>query len=429
MMVKKIKKGFNTETLLGQFDDRGFSVQEVTDKVASIIEAVKTRGDEALYEFCEKFDGVKQKPGDLTVDEGYFKSAGRVLDDDLYQAIETAVDRIRRFHQEQSQRSWFIEEPGGFLGQQIRPIENVGVYAPGGTAVLFSTAIMNIIPAQVAGCKRIAVASPPQASLAGSLNPATLAVCGILDEKEIYLMGGAQAIAALALGTETVKKVDMICGPGNIYVNEAKRQLQGTIRIDSLAGPTEVIIIADSTARADFIAADLLAQLEHDIAAAAMLLTPDENLIQAVEAELLQQKDMLNRKEIISQSIENNCYLVHTENLQEAIETANQLAPEHLELLTRDALNHCREIQNAGAIFIGNYAPEAIGDYIAGPNHVLPTNRTARFSSGLSVDDFIKKSSLVYFERMAFEPLANAAMLLAQAEGLDGHANSVRVRL
>ena len=428
-MVKKIRPGFDPAQLLRQFENRGFSLTEVTERVAEILDAVARRGDEAVCEFTRKFDRTELKPSELKVPASEIEIADRVLSPDLVAAIELAVERIRHFHEMQRQKSWYAVEAGGMLGQQIQPIERVGVYAPGGTAVLFSTAIMNIIPAQVAGCDRIAVTSPPQPSLEGALSPTILAVCHVLGQKELYRVGGAQAIAALALGTETIEKMDMLCGPGNIYVTEAKRQLQGKVRIDSLAGPTEVVIIADEKARADYIAADLLAQLEHDTAAASMLLTPSEKLIEAVDEELQRQRPLLKRSEILSKSIEHNCYLVQTRNLDEAFELSNQLAPEHLELLVENASSLARLARNAGAIFLGDFAPEAVGDYVAGPNHVLPTGRTARFSSGLSVDDFIKKSNLVYFDRKGFQLLAEAAMVLAEAEGLDGHANSIRVRL
>lgn len=428
-MVKKIKKGFNSQALIEQFEQRGYSPQEVTARVEEIIGEVARRGDEAVCEFTRKFDRVELQPGEIRISTNDIEIASRFIEPDLYASMELATERIRRFHEAQKQKSWRLEEPGGVLGQQIRPIEKVGVYAPGGTAVLFSTALMNIIPAQVAQCGRIAITSPPQADLGGALSPQILAVLHLVGVQEVYRIGGAQAIAALALGTESIPKVDMICGPGNIYVTEAKRQLQGKVRIDSLAGPTEVVIIADEKARADFIAADLLAQLEHDTAAAAMLLSPDEQLLSEVDAELERQAKSLRRTSILAHSMPQNCYLVHTEDLDQAFDLANQIAPEHLELMIRDAKSHLQQVNHAGAVFIGDYAPEAVGDYVAGPNHVLPTGRTARFSSGLSVDDFIKKTSLVYFDRKGFSLLAEAAMLLAEAEGLDAHANSVRIRL
>jgi len=428
-MVKTFEVGFDPEEVLRQFQQRGYSPADVTERVSEIIAAVAERGDGAVCEFARALDQVEMRPEDLPVDGNDIEIAERVLDPELLASIDLAAERIRRFHEAQRQKSWRLEEPGGILGQQVRPIERVGVYAPGGKAVLLSTALMNIIPAQVAGCSRIVIASPPQAGLKGNLSPALLAVLHILGEPEAYRVGGAQAIAALALGTETVPKVDMICGPGNVYVTEAKRQLQGKVRIDGLAGPSEVLIVADETARADFIAADLLAQLEHDETAAAMLLTPNETLLGNVAAEIERQRRNLLRSAILDQSVENNCYLVQTAGLEEAFELANQVAPEHLEILLRDPRSYVSRVLNAGAIFLGPYAPEAIGDYVAGPNHVLPTGGTARFSSGLSVDDFIKKSSLLYFDRNGFDALAEAAMLLAQAEGLDAHANSIRIRL
>lgn len=428
-MVKIIQPGFKAQQLAEQFCERGYSPREVTKNVADIIEGVRRGGDDALSEYSRKFDKVEVQPGDLKVSSEDMAIASRVIDPDLLTSMEVAVERIRRYHYNQKQRSWWMEEPGGLLGQQVRAIERVGVYAPGGTAVLFSTAMMNIIPAQVAGCERIVVASPPQASLGGSLTPAILAMLQILGVHEVYRMGGAQAVAAMAYGTGTVPKVDMICGPGNIYVTEAKRQVQGTIRIDSLAGPSEVLVIADKEARADFIAADLLAQLEHDEHAAAMLVTPEKEIIESVQKEMASQVDRLRRKKIIEASLEHNCYLVLTRDFDEALGLANQVAPEHLELCVRDPERMSHQVQHAGAIFLGDYTPEAIGDYIAGPNHVLPTGRTARFSSGLSVDDFIKKSSLAGFEEEGFRALADAAMLMAQAEDLDAHANSIRIRL
>lgn len=428
-MVKVFKSGFDGEEVLRQFQQRGYSPAEVSEQVAKIIAAVAERGDEAVCEFTRAFDHVELRPDQLAVDPKDIEIAERLVDPDLLASVELAAERVRRFHEAEKRKSWWLKEPGGSLGQQIRPIQTVGVYAPGGKAVLLSTALMNIIPAQVAGCERIVVSSPPQADLQGRLSPAILAVLHTLGEHEAYRMGGAQAIAALALGTQHVPKVDMICGPGNVYVTEAKRQLQGKVRIEGLAGPSEVLIIADETARADFIAADLLAQLEHDETAAAMLLTTDGKLLAEVSSELERQKASLLRNAILDQSLKNNCYLVRVETLEEAFELANAVAPEHLELMLPDARSHVAEVHHAGAIFLGAYSPEAIGDYVAGPNHVLPTGGTARFASGLSVDDFIKKSSLTCFDRNGFEALAEAAILLAQAEGLDAHANSIRIRL
>jgi histidinol dehydrogenase len=374
-MVKRILKGFDPDRLIEQFNERGYSPAEVTDRVGKLIEAIAVRGDEALCEFTRQFDRVDLRPAELSVSPDEIQVADRILDPDLVSSMEVAAERIRAFHEAQRQKSWQLEEPGGVLGQQIRPIRNVGVYAPGGTAVLFSTLLMNVIPAQVAGCPRIAIASPPQSRQGGALNPTTLTACHLLRQQEVYRIGGAQAIAALALGTETIPRVDMICGPGNIYVTEAKRQLQGKVRIDSLAGPTEVVIIADEKARADFIAADLLAQLEHDASAAAMLLTPAEILLGDVEAEIERQKKNLQRQSFLAQSIDRNCYLVQTRSIEDALAFSDRIAPEHLELMIADPMNYVRFVQNAGAIFLGPYTPEAMGDYIAGPNHVLPTGK------------------------------------------------------
>ena len=394
--------------------------------VEQILRDVRTNGDQVLYQLTEKFDGAKLDS--LKVTSAELEQAQKQVDPTFIQHLQEAAERIRHFHEQQKQKSWMMtEEDGTVLGQLIRPLERVGVYVPGGRAAYPSTVLMNVIPAQVAGVSEIVMTTPPQAD--GSLYAPTLAAAAVLGVKKIYKVGGAQAIAALAYGTETIPAVDMIVGPGNIYVALAKQAVYGQVAIDSIAGPSEVVVIADHTARPVYVAADLLAQAEHDPMASAILITPSKELAQQVAVEMNQQLKQLARREIADASLKNNGAICLVEDLEEAFAVANRLAPEHLELLVEDPWRWIGKVKNAGALFLGEYSPEAIGDYFAGPNHVLPTNGTARFFSSLGVDNFIKKTSVISYSEEACLRDGPKVIQLAEMEGLEAHAKSIQVRL
>jgi histidinol dehydrogenase len=343
------------------------------------------------------------------------------------QVIRKSAENIRAYHEKQKQYSWFDSEPSGIiLGQKVTPLASVGVYVPGGKAAYPSSVLMNVIPAKVAGVKRIAMTTPPDSE--GKIYAGTLVAAKEAGVTEIYKAGGAQAIAALAHGTESIKKVDKIVGPGNIYVALAKKAVYGHVSIDSIAGPSEILVLADETANPRYVAADLLSQAEHDELASAILITTSEKLAYQVSEEVDKFTAVLSRKEIINKSLDNYGYILIASNLEEAVETANEIASEHLEILTRDPFALMTKIQNAGAIFLGEYSSEPLGDYYAGPNHVLPTNGTAKFFSPLSVDDYIKKSSIISYSREALEPVYKDIVRFARAEGLTAHANSIAVR-
>jgi histidinol dehydrogenase len=399
---------------------------EQTSTVKAIIADLRSRGDVALREYTEKFDRVSLKSFEVT--EAEINRAYEQMDAEFIEIVREAAENIRSFHEKQLRPSWMTtEENGTILGQKMTPLDSVGVYVPGGTAAYPSSVLMNVIPAKVAGVERIVMVSPPDQS--GSLPAAVLVAAKEAGVKEVYKIGGAQAIAALAYGTETIASVDKITGPGNIYVALAKREVFGDVDIDMIAGPSEIAIIADDSARADEVAADLLSQAEHDPRACSVLVTPSMELAEAVSAEVEKQLEQLPRKEIAARSIEDYGVIYVTSSIEEAVETVNQLAPEHLEIITENAMELLGKIRHAGAIFIGRYSTEPVGDYFAGPNHVLPTNGTARFSSPLNVDDFQKKSSVIIYSEKALKDNGEKIAKFARMEGLEAHARAVEYRL
>jgi len=398
---------------------------EVADTVREIINEVRTRGDKALFDFTERFDGVRLKS--LEVSREAAKEAYDSLEPALRSTIEKACENIRKFHEKQKENSWFeAEENGIIVGQKITPLERAGVYIPGGTAPLPSSALMNIIPAKVAGVREVIMTTPPRDGILP--DPVILACAYIAGVDRIFSVGGAQAIAAMAYGTETIPKVDKITGPGNIYVATAKKMVYGVCDIDMIAGPSEILVIADEYAKPEYVAADLLSQAEHDVLASAILITDSKSLIEKVTGEIERQVRKLSRKEIIEKSLEDYGAIVLACSLDEAVEISNLIAPEHVELMVKDPFSLLGGIKNAGAIFLGENAPEPLGDYIAGPNHTLPTNGTARFFSPLSASDFVKKSSIISYSREALRSLYKDVIRFAEAESLDAHANSARIR-
>lgn len=395
--------------------------------VRGIIEKVRARGDAALLDFARDFDGCPMQVSELRVDRKTLREIAARVEAPVLEAIREAISRVRRFHEAERQQSWEINGPNGVsLGQKITAIERAGIYVPGGKGAYPSSVIMNVVPAQVAGVERIIAASPPRAL---NENPAVAAALCELGVDEVYAVGGAQAIAALAYGTETVPRVDKITGPGNKYVAAAKKLVFGVVGIDSIAGPTEIVVIADRTARATFIAADLLAQAEHAEDASAILITTDNKLAQWVDDELEVQSADLPRRSIVQESLQSYGAIIVVDDLIEGCRLVNQIAPEHVEIVTNDVAMVAGQIRNAGAIFFGDYSPEAVGDYLAGPNHVLPTCGTARFSSPLGVHDFIKRTNTVKFSAVEAKRIAPAIGALARAEGLEAHARSALIRL
>jgi len=404
--------------------EAGTSEQQAV--VKKIISEIRGRGDEALREFTEKFDRVDLSS--FSVTEKELADAFGEVEEQLIAIIREAAENIRSFHEKQLRPSWMTtEENGTILGQKITPLDSVGVYVPGGTAAYPSSVLMNVIPARVAGVKRIVMVSPPDSD--GKLPAAVLVAAKESGVKEIYKVGGAQAIAALAYGTESIAVVDDITGPGNIFVALAKREVFGDVDIDMIAGPSEIAILADKTARADEVAADLLSQAEHDPRACSVLVTPSMVLAEKVTAEVEKQLALLPRREIAARSIADFGAIYVTTDLDEAVETVNQLAPEHLEIITENAMELIGKIRHAGAIFVGRYSSEPVGDYFAGPNHVLPTNGTARFSSPLNVDDFQKKSSVIVYSEEALKENGAKIAAFARKEGLEAHARAVEIRL
>jgi histidinol dehydrogenase len=400
---------------------------ELMSMVSAIVEQVRIRGDEALIEFTETFDNVRLNVSELRVSANALNQAAQGVKPEFLQALRKAIANVKKFHVRQKEESWnFTTEDGINLGQRILPLDSVGLYVPGGTAAYPSSLVMNVVPAQVAGVRRIVVATPPNALRQNPTVAAALLELGIV---EVYAVGGAQAIAALAFGTETIERVDKITGPGNKFVAAAKKLVFGVVGIDAIAGPSEIVIIADDSARPDFVAADLLAQAEHDVEASAILITTSRVLADAVAEEVKQQLTLLPRHEIAEKSLANYGAILLVDNLQAACRIVNELAPEHLELLTNDNDAVAETIRHAGAMFFGAYSPEALGDYLAGPNHVLPTGRTARFSSALGVYDFVKRTSVIRCSREAFQDVAGSISVLAEAEGLAGHARSALIRL
>ena len=395
--------------------------------VADILANVKEKGDEALFSYTKKFDKVEVTPETIRVTEEEIEEAYKAVDASLLEVIRKALVNIRSYHEKQRQNSWFTStENGTMLGQKVTPLNRVGVYVPGGKAVYPSSVLMNIVPAKVAGVPHIVMTTPPGKD--GKVNPSTLVAAKEAGADEIYKVGGAQAVGALAYGTASIPKVDKIVGPGNIFVALAKKAVYGHVSIDSIAGPSEILVLADETANAHYVAADLLSQAEHDEMASAILITTSTELAQNVEKEIEGYLKVLSRKEIIEKSLENFGYILIAEDMDEAIEAANEIASEHMEIVTKNAFEVMMKVRNAGAIFIGEYSSEPLGDYFAGPNHVLPTNGTAKFFSALSVDDFIKKSSIVYYSRSALQEIHKDIIQFASSEQLTAHANSIAVR-
>ena len=395
--------------------------------VADILANVKEKGDEALFSYTKEFDKVEVTPETIRVTEAEIEEAYKAVDASLLEVIRKALVNIRSYHEKQRQNSWFTStENGTMLGQKVTPLNRVGVYVPGGKAVYPSSVLMNIVPAKVAGVPHIVMTTPPGKD--GKVNPSTLVAAKEAGADEIYKVGGAQAIGALAYGTASIPKVDKIVGPGNIFVALAKKAVYGHVNIDSIAGPSEILVLADETANAHYVAADLLSQAEHDEMASAILITTSTELAQNVEKEIEGYLKVLSRKEVIEKSLENFGYILIAEDMDEAIEAANEIASEHMEIVTKNAFEVMMKVRNAGAIFIGEYSSEPLGDYFAGPNHVLPTNGTAKFFSALSVDDFIKKSSIVYYSRSALQEIHKDIIQFASSEQLTAHANSIAVR-
>lgn len=394
--------------------------------VDEILAAVKARGDSALFAYTKRFDGFDVNEATLYVTEEEIQAAYETVDPALIEVVRESARNIEEYHARQKREGFALEKPGIRLSQIIRPLRRVGVYVPGGKASYPSSVLMNIIPAKVAGVKEILMASPADKN--GKLPPLTLVAAKEAGADKILKIGGAQAVAALAFGTESVPRVDKITGPGNIYVALAKKAVFGQVGIDMVAGPSEVLVIADDTSVPRFIAADFLSQAEHDEMAACILVTPSAAMADAVEAEIWRQAELLSKKETVFQSLENYGTIIVTKDMEEAADVANRIAPEHLELCMDDFEALLPRIQNAGSIFLGQYAPEPLGDYFAGTNHVLPTNGTARFSSPLSVDDFLKKSSTLYYDRDAFYQVYKKVEAFANAEGLTAHARSAAIR-
>jgi histidinol dehydrogenase len=406
-------------------DPNNYSKYEST--VREIVEDVRARKDEAVSEYTKKFDQADINASNIRVTEAEIEEALTQVDPELLEVMKRSMKNIRAYHEKQKRYSWFDSKPDGtILGQKITPLASVGVYVPGGKAAYPSSVLMNIVPAEVAGVPKIVMVTPPGKD--GKVNPVTLIAAHLAGATEVYKVGGAQAIASLAFGTESIPRVNKIVGPGNIFVALAKKAVYGHVSIDSIAGPSEILVLADDSANPRYVAADLLSQAEHDELASAILVTTSMELAHKVSAEVDGFVKDLSRKEILEKSLENYGYILVTDTLEEAIATANDIASEHLEIVTRNPFEVMTKIQNAGAIFLGEYSSEPLGDYFAGPNHVLPTNGTAKFFSPLSVDDYIKKSSIIYYSKEALEPVHKDIEAFAEAEHLTAHANSIRVR-
>lgn len=403
------------------------SYGEFEGRVNAIIEEVRAKRDAAVFDFTKKFDGADISAENILVTEEEIEEAYQLVDEKLLGVIRKALVNIKEYHEKQRQFSWFDSKDNGIiLGQKVTPLQRVGVYVPGGKAVYPSSVLMNVLPAKVAGVDEIIMTTPPGRD--GKVYPSTLVAAKEAGVDKIYKVGGAQAIAALAFGTESIPKVDKIVGPGNIYVALAKKAVFGYVSIDSIAGPSEILVLADETANPRFVAADLLSQAEHDEMASAILITTSETLAKQVSEETDKFIAELSRKEIIQKSLDNYGYILVAENMTDAIAAVNEIASEHMEIVTKNPFEVMTKIRNAGAIFLGEYSSEPLGDYFAGPNHVLPTNGTAKFFSALSVDDFIKKSSIISYSREALEPVYKDIVQFAECEKLTAHANSIRVR-
>lgn len=397
------------------------------DTVQEIVDRVKTKGDQALFELTRKFDWEGIDASNVKVTEAEVQEAYDTIDPQLVETIRKSLKNIREYHEKQKQYSWFDTTPEGtMLGQKVTPLASAGVYVPGGKAVYPSSVLMNIVPAKIAGVAHVVMCTP--CNKEGKVNPAVLVAAKEAGADEVYKVGGAQAIAAMAFGTESIPKVDKITGPGNIFVALAKKAVSGFVSIDSIAGPSEILVLADETANPRYVAADLLSQAEHDEMASAILVTTSKELAEKVSEEVDSFVKILSRKEIISKSLDNYGYILVAETLEDAIETVDLIASEHLEIVTKNPFEVMMKVKNAGAIFLGEYSSEPLGDYFAGPNHILPTNGTARFFSPVSVDDFIKKSSIIYYSREALQRVNKDIEYFAKAEQLTAHANSIAVR-
>ena len=427
MRILKLTKETQNNILENLLKRSPNSYGEFESRVNDIIQNVREKRDEAIFEYTLKFDGATINQDNIRVTEEEIKEAYEQVDPKLLDVIRKALVNIRDYHAKQKQYSWFdSDESGIILGQKVTPLKTVGVYVPGGKAVYPSSVLMNVIPAKVAGVSNIIMTTP--CGKDGKVYPSTLVAAKEAGVDAIYKVGGAQAIAALAFGTESIPKVDKIVGPGNIYVALAKKAVFGYVNIDSIAGPSEIMVLADETANPRFVAADLLSQAEHDEMASAILVTTSETLAEQVSVEVDKFVATLSRKEIIRKSLDNYGYILVADTMQDAIDTVNEIASEHLELVTKNPFETMTKIRNAGAIFIGEYSSEPLGDYFAGPNHVLPTNGTAKFFSPLGVDDFIKKSSIISYSGEALEPVYKDIVQFAECEKLTAHANSIRVR-
>ncbi|MGO4549388.1 histidinol dehydrogenase [Paenibacillus sp. 2TAB23] len=407
-----------------------YGTPEQNESALRIVADVKAEGDSALLRYTEQHDRVKLDAASLRVTQEEIQAAYAKVDADFLAAIREAAVNVRVFHEKQMRTSWMdLQQDGTLLGQIMRPLKRVGVYVPGGKAAYPSSVLMNVIPAQVAGVPEIVMVTPPATGGTAGIDPYILVAAAEAGVKEMYRVGGAQAIAALAYGTASIAPVDKICGPGNIYVALAKRAVFGAVDIDSIAGPSEIVVLADDSADPAYVAADLLSQAEHDEMASAILVTPSQQLAEAVAAEVERQLSTLPRQDIARSSIDSYGAVLLVDSLEAGIDVVNQLAPEHLEVLTVDPMRLLGYIQNAGAIFLGPYSSEPVGDYFAGPNHIIPTNGTARFSSPVNVDDFLKKSSLIYYSKQALLANGEKIMTLARHEGLEGHARAIEIRL
>ena len=427
MRTVKLTEATKKDILTNLLKRNPAQYREYEQTVNDILENVRNNGDKAVFDYTLKFDKCALNSNTVRVTPEEIEEAYNAYDKNLIRVMEAAAENIRTYHEKQKQNSWIDVKPDGtILGQKVTAIEKVGVYVPGGKAAYPSSTLMNVIPAKVAGCERIVMTTP--ANSEGKVTPCTLVAAKIAGVDEIYKIGGAQAIAAMSYGTETIPKVDKIVGPGNIFVALAKKAVFGHVSIDSVAGPSEILVIADETANPTYVAADLLSQAEHDQLASAILITTSEELAKKVSAEVDRFTNELERKDIIEQSLNNYGYILIADNMNEACDAANEIASEHLEIITKDSFDIMTKIKNAGAIFIGEHSSEPLGDYFAGPNHVLPTNGTAKFFSPLGVDAFIKRSSIISYSREALEPIADDIIAFANAEGLTAHANSIKVR-
>lgn len=418
--------GKSEEILISQLKERSGEVDKaVTVAVSEILENVKKNGDKAVYEYTVKFDGKAPEKAEISKEE--IDEAIEKCDKFFLESLKKAALNIKDFHARQKQQSWLTtKENGVILGQRVRGLSRVGIYVPGGTAAYPSSVLMNAIPAKIAGVGEIIMVTPPAKD--GKPNPDILAAAKIAGVDRVFLMGGAQAVAALAFGTETVPKVDKIVGPGNIFVATAKKLLYGTVDIDMVAGPSEILIVADESANPKFLAADLMSQAEHDVLASAILITTSAKIAEETKAELKRQCAALSRKDIIEKALKDFGAIIICDSMDKAVDFANRLAPEHLEMCVENPMEYIGRMDNAGSVFLGNYSPEPLGDYFAGPNHVLPTSGTARFFSPLSVDSFIKKSSFIYYTEDALKEAKDNVVSLAETEGLTAHANSIKVR-